>query len=320
MKYLLLSILLFSFQLSNAQKKPVPIIFDTDMGPDYDDVGAISILHTFADSGWANILATVSSTKYEGVTAVLNVFNTYFKRPGIPIGVPKGKASVLKDNQHWTDTLLARYPHTIKKNDEVPDAVEIYRKILSSQPDHSVTIITVGFLTNLANLLETGTDKYSPLPGKELVRLKVKQLVSMAGGFPAGREFNVFMDSTASKKVFGNWPGNILFDGFEIGEKIKTGLPLIRNKAIKNSPVKDVFRICIPMSPEDANGRMSWDEIAVLMAVKGCKPWFNVKDGKIIVQNDGANKWDYTGSGHSYIVFSKTVPEIEDVLNKLMMH
>ena len=68
-----------------AQKKPKPvaIIFDSDMGPDYDDVGAIAMLHAYADSGYANILATVASTKYEGVAAVFNVFNTYFKRPGI---------------------------------------------------------------------------------------------------------------------------------------------------------------------------------------------------------------------------------------------
>jgi hypothetical protein len=32
-----------------------PVIFDTDMGPDYDDVGAIALLHAFADSGKASM-------------------------------------------------------------------------------------------------------------------------------------------------------------------------------------------------------------------------------------------------------------------------
>ena len=82
---------------SQAQKsKPIPVIFDSDMGPDYDDVGAITLLHAFADSGYINILATVASTKYEGVAAVFNVLNTYFKRPGLLIGVPKGKALGIK--------------------------------------------------------------------------------------------------------------------------------------------------------------------------------------------------------------------------------
>jgi hypothetical protein len=102
--------------LSQAQKnrEPVPIIFDSDMGPDYDDVGAITLLHALADSGQAKILATIASTKYDGVACVMNVFNTYFKRPNIPVAVPKGNASTLRDWQHWTDTLIAKYPHEVR--------------------------------------------------------------------------------------------------------------------------------------------------------------------------------------------------------------
>src|SRR5215510_9779089 len=104
--------LLTNFKFLLAQKvKPVAIIFDSDMGPDYDDVGAIALLHCFADSGYVKILATVASTKYEGVAAVFNVFNTYFKRPGIMIGVPKENGLDLKDKQHWTDSILLKYPH-----------------------------------------------------------------------------------------------------------------------------------------------------------------------------------------------------------------
>ena len=68
--------------VSFAQKakvaKPVPIIFDSDIGPDYDDVGAITLLHALADSGKANILATVASNKYSRISSVINIFNTYF--------------------------------------------------------------------------------------------------------------------------------------------------------------------------------------------------------------------------------------------------
>ena len=106
-KLLLVSLLLMQvcFVMAQSKKRAVPVIFDSDMGPDYDDVGAITILHAFADSGRAKILATVASTKYEGVAAVFDAFNTYFNRPDILIGVPKGKASELKDGQHWTDTV-----------------------------------------------------------------------------------------------------------------------------------------------------------------------------------------------------------------------
>lgn len=290
------------------------------MGPDYDDVGAITLLHAFADSGYAKILATVASTKYEGVAAVLNVFNTYFKRPGILIGVPKGKALELKDWQHWTDTLLLKYPHRIKRNDEVPGATEVYRKVLASQPDKTVTIITVGFLTNLSALLQSPPDKYSKLNGKELVKHKVKQLVCMAGRFPAGSEFNVDRDAAASQFVFTNWETPVLFSGVEIGLKIKTGLPLVNNKAIKNSPVKDVFRICISLDPQDSAGRMSWDETAVLIAVKGYSPWYRIEKGKMIVAEDGSNTWIKEPSPHSYLVELQSPAIVQQLINKLIMH
>ena len=320
-KVILCCSLSFPFILQ-AQKntEPVPIIFDSDMGPDYDDVGAITLLHALADSGQAKILATVTSTKYDGVACVMNVFNTYFNRPGIPIAVPKGKASTLRDPQHWTDTVIAKYPHSIKRNDDVPDAAELYRKILSKQPNHSVTIVTVGFLTNLSNLLLTKADAYSSLDGKELVKQKVKQLVCMAGRFPSGSEFNVNQDAVASQNVFSNWPTNILFSGFEIGWKVRVGLPLIHNNTIQNSPVKDVFGICIPMSAEDSAGRMSWDETAVLVAVKGYEPYYHLEYGRIQVAADGSNTWSTEEKQHAHLIESVSPEIVREYINKVIMH
>jgi inosine-uridine nucleoside N-ribohydrolase len=213
--------------------------------------------------------------------------------------VPKGGAITLKDKQHWTDTLIKNYHHSIKYNSEAPDAVELYRKILSTQPDKSVTIITTGFLTNLASLLRSQPDKYSSLSGKELVARKVKTLVSMAGGFPAFKEFNIHIDAAASKYVFENWDTPVIFSGFEIGQKIKTGLPLINNGAIRNSPVKDVYRISIPMDVQDSAGRMSWDQTAVLVAVAGYQPFYKLQAGKIEIAKDGRNTW-HKNMGNQY--------------------
>jgi pyrimidine-specific ribonucleoside hydrolase len=307
---------------AQTQHKPVPVIFDTDMGPDYDDVGAIALLHAFADKGEAKILATIASTNYVNVGPVLSVLNTYFKRPEIPVGVSKGFAVNLRDWQHWSDTLVVNYPHTIKSNNETEDAVALYRKILAVQPDNSVTIITVGFFTNLSALLQSAPDKYSTLSGQELVKKKVKQLVSMAGGFPSGNEFNVNKDIAASRYVAVNWPTNILFSGFEIGKKIKCGLPLIHNDAIHNSPVKDVFRISIPMAAEDKDGRMSWDETAVLVAVRGYSDYYTIQRGIIYVdEKDGSNTWkDDANGNHAHLIEKAPVEEVRNLIDTLIMH
>ncbi|MGN6398117.1 MAG: nucleoside hydrolase [Mucilaginibacter sp.] len=316
-------IAIFSFTtacFSQRKAVPVPVIFDSDMGPDYDDVGAITILHALADKGEAKILATMASTNYEGVAGVLNIFNTYFNRPDLPIGVPKGNALSLRDWQHWTDTLLAKYPHQLKTNNQAADAVSLYRKLLAGQPDNSVTIVTVGFLTNLSNLLNTSGDSYSPLTGIGLVKKKVKQLVCMAGKFPSGWEFNVMKDAQASKNVYDNWPTQIIFSGFEIGVKIKAGLPLINNKTIANSPVKNAFRIAIPMAREDSLGRSSWDETAVLIAIKGYSQWYTLHSGKMKVADDGSNAWDDTANGQAYIAEKVNYTVVQDLINQLIMH
>jgi inosine-uridine nucleoside N-ribohydrolase len=317
-----LSLLIFLFvQLPCfAQQKALNVIFDTDIGPDYDDVGAITLVHAFADSGKVNLLGTMASSKYPAVAQILDVFNTYFNRPDLPIGVPRGNAVTDKDFQHWTDSVIARYPHSIQSNSDAPDAVELYRKILSAQPDHSVTIISVGFLTNLGKLLDSKADQYSKLSGTELVKRKVARLYSMAGRFPSGKEYNVYKDIEASKKVFEQWPTEIIMSGFEIGEKLKTGLPLINNKRIHNSPVKDVFRISIPQAEEDKNGRMSWDQSAVFAALAGVEPYFSLKQGRIIINEDGSNTWDSSKKGHYYLVQKMDPQKVTDLINKLMMH
>jgi inosine-uridine nucleoside N-ribohydrolase len=308
---------------STKIKAPVPIIFDTDIGPDYDDIGAITLLHAMADSGECKILATIASNKHKRIAAVLDAMNTYFNRPDLPIGVVRGNAVDMEAPQKWDSLIVADYPHTTKTNDQAEDALKLYRKILSKQPDKSVTIVTVGFLTNMANLLQSKPDEFSSLSGRALVTKKVKNLVCMAARFDnemeTFKEFNVVKDSVGSKIVFDNWPTSILFSGFEIGYKIYSGLP-VANSSLINSPVKDAFKISIPLDPNDKNGRNSWDETAVLVAVRGYRKYFTIVKGKIICNTDGSNSWDKKGKRDSYLVQKMPIPEIENVINDLMMH
>lgn len=327
---LVFGILFAVFTSCDTKKKgdnlsaPVSVIFDTDIGPDYDDVGAIAILHALADSSECRILATVASNKHQRIASVLNVFNTYFGRAEIPVGVPGGNAVDMDAPQKWDSVITATYPHKLKSNDEAEDALKLYRRILAAEPDSSVTIITVGFLTNMANLLVSNGDELSPLNGEALIRKKVKRLVCMAGKFddPAEtfKEFNVMKDSAASKTTFDGWPTPIIFSGFEVGARIFTGLPLIHNDNISNSPVKDVFARSIPLDPNDKNGRMSWDETAVLAAVRGHEKYFEAETGKIICHADGSNGWDKQGVRDQFLKIKMPLPEIEKTLNDLMMH
>ncbi|MBB6126205.1 hypothetical protein [Mucilaginibacter lappiensis] len=65
---------------------------------------------------------------------------------------------------------------------------------------------------------------------------------------------------------------------------------------------------------------MSWDETAVLIAVRGYEKYFSVVKGKIICNSNGSNLWDKTGTRDRYLVLKMPIPQIEAVLNTLMMH
>jgi pyrimidine-specific ribonucleoside hydrolase len=322
-KYSMKSLFSFLFLLYTAfpllAQGPVNLILDTDIGPDYDDVGAMAVMHSLADSGQVNILATVASNQSKYIASTLNALNTYFGRPDIPVGVVRGRGVNMTAWQKWDSVLVARYPHTIRSNAEAEDALSLYRRILAAQPDGSVTIVTVGFLTNMADLLISGPDQYSSLSGRELISKKVKKLVCMAGRFPAGKEFNVDRDPVSSKIVFNGWPTTILFSGWEIGNAVHTGLPLTHNDKIKNSPVKDVFSMSIPMSKQDEQGRMSWDQTAVLVAIQGPEKYYSLVEGRFVAHDDGSNKWNANGKGHFYLVPKMPVAQVEATLEALMM-
>jgi len=319
-QYFILFFLVFGLLLRSNGQGPVKVIFDTDMGPDYDDVGAIAVLHSLADKGEAEILATMSCNHHYLTGPTIELLNTYFKRPDIPVGVPKLLAVSMGAPQQWPQLLMKRYPHRYQSNDELPDAVKLYRTLLAKAPDSSITIIAVGFLTNLSDLLNTPADKLSPLAGRELVRKKVRRLVSMAGRFPVGREFNIIKDVPAATNVVDHWPTPIFFSGWEIGNEIRTGLEIVHNEKLRNSPVKDVFSRCMPMAPMDASGRMSWDQTAVLAGVRGEDRYFDRVAGRMVMLENGKNGWVNMPDGkHFYYVMKMTPEKLSAEIESLMM-
>lgn len=298
------------------------IIFDTDMGPDYDDVGAIAVLHALADQGECEILATLSSNSHPSIAPTIEMFNRYYGKEDIPTGIPDETSANFTARNNWNDSVLMHFASDLKSKTDYPKASEIYRKILASQPDNSVTIVTVGFTTNLACLLKTTSDGYSSLSGEELVQKKVKKWVAMAGHFPEGKEFNVSIDSASSSYVFEHWPTPILFSGFEIGAQIHTGGKLAEKDNL-NNPVFWAYRYNLgTYENKPVKNRMSWDQTAVLTAVRAPERYFYVcGPGKIVVESSGYNYWDAnTRKEHYFLVHKYPYQHIADTLENLMMY
>ena len=65
---------------------------------------------------------------------------------------------------------------------------------------------------------------------------------------------------------------------------------------------------------------MSWDQTAVLVAIKDYQPWYKLEKGRIAIADDGSNKWLKESNSHSYLVEAVPAKIVEELINKLMMH
>lgn len=117
----------------------------------------------------------------------------------------------------------------------------------------------------------------------------------MAGHFPEGLEFNVMMDAPAAAYVMEHWPSPVILSGFEIGEKIITAaVPLPRDLPTAPWPRRTGCRFRRITRPA-AN---SWDQSAVLVAVRGPEPGFGLERGTLTVDpSDSTDRWTPDPSG-----------------------
>ena len=142
-----------------VKSTPVKTIFDTDMQSDCDDCGALATLHKLADLGEADILACVvnSPSPECAIAATVDAINIYYGRPQIPIGTyhVDGRKS---RHSAYTAKIRDEFPHAALPDDQEPTALSVYRTALAAAPNSSVTIISVGFFTNLYDLLKSPPD------------------------------------------------------------------------------------------------------------------------------------------------------------------
>ena len=288
----LLAVCLFALLavLPAAATTPLRIIFDTDMGNDVDDALALAMLHAFASRGELKLLAVTVSKGNPWAAEYVQMEDEYYGRGSIPVGL-------VRDGKEQQDGLYVR--QVCEMHHRHPgnylDAVELLRKTLAAEDDGAVTMIQVGFSTNLARLLDSPPDRYSPLAGTELVRKKVRLLTAMAGNFVrSDPEYNVKIDVPAAGKVFTAWPTNMYFSGFEVGEAILYPAVSIENDFPGDNPVAQAYNLYAKM-PYD---RPTWDLTAVLYALRPIGSYFDVSPpGDVTVAPNGATHFEPSPQG-----------------------
>src|ERR1700734_3588312 len=179
-KILLAALLILAASAPASAATPLDVIFDTDMGNDVDDALALAMLHALASRGEVKLLAVTVSKDNPWAAEYVRMMNEYYGRGTIPVGiVHDGKTTEDGLYVRQVCELHGRHPNKAA----VSDAVQLLRKTLAGEQDGAVTLIQVGFSTNLARLLESAPDRDSNLDGMDLVKKKVRLLTVMAGNF-----------------------------------------------------------------------------------------------------------------------------------------
>jgi inosine-uridine nucleoside N-ribohydrolase len=300
-----------------THKRPVRIILDTDIGPDCDDAGAVAVLHALERSGEASIAGMMHCTSSKWGAGCLDALNIYYGRPEIPVGTLKLEGFLDNDSKYakYNKGVTLGYPNRYKK-ELAPDAVRLYRKLLAEGNDAETVIVAIGPLPNLMFLLQSEADDLSPLTGMELVSRKVKHLIVMGGRFPEGKEWNFEMHPESAAFTIAKWPSTITFTGFEIGIEIQTGKRLFVDLP-ETHPVRQSYAWYVG----EGQTRHSWDLTAVLFAVRGPAPHWELVRGHIEIDDEtGDNRWTDDLSGpHAYFRALTSPDDVAELLEALMV-
>ena len=303
---LLLLLALFTLPCRAATVRTVPnVIFDNDMGNDVDDIMALDILLKYHDMGKIKLTGILTNRDAPSAAAFCDMYATWCGHSDIPLGIVVNGVNPTPEEQSYATRTLnltengkALFPVTHKDPKALPDAVTLYRRLLAKAKDKSVIIISTGFSTNLARLMETAADSYSPLNGTDLMKKKVCWISVMAGDFrrPEYAEYNVKTDIPAAQKFFQETPVPIAFSDFLLGKSICYPATSIEKDFgwVKHHPLVEAYRLYAKM-PYD---RPTWDPTSVLYALEPNAGFFDLSEkGTVTVNEKGCTLFTPSATG-----------------------
>ncbi len=295
---------------------PVKVLFDTDMMTDCDDAGALAVLHALADNRECEVLATVVSSTDPWSVAAVDAINTYYGRSTLPVGMVKGQGVLEKSK--FNKRIGEDFPNAFKAGAAVPDATTIYRDVLEKQPDGSVVVVTVGYLTNLRNLLRLPAGD-GHVSGMDLIRQKVKSWVCMGGNFVGSPprddlklgNVNFQRDAASAFEVVRDWPAPVVFVGREIGS-VPSGLAV--GESLGRTPPENPVRMAYFHYFGAQKSRHVADLTTVLYAVRGLRDYWDIQaQGRMDLHPDMTFEWKPGGDERqAYLLKRKTGGQSND--------
>jgi inosine-uridine nucleoside N-ribohydrolase len=294
------------------------IIFETDMGNDVDDALALDMIYKYLDDDKIDVLAISSNKDSRYSTEYIHLMNHWYGYPNIPLAKVVNGIDSENDARNYAKFVSLQtkpddaplFDRPAFDHDIVPEAVSLYRELLTKAKDNSVVLVSVGFSTNIYRLLQSAPDATSPLSGKELIKKKVKALSIMAGSLGENKipEYNV-KDIPAAQMIANEWPTEVIFTPFEAGIAVTYPAKSIENDFTwaDYHPVVEAYKHYKEM-PYD---RPTWDLISLLYVVEKSPEFFDESPkGQMSVDDKGYTSFTENATGnHSYLTIDSLQAE-----------
>jgi inosine-uridine nucleoside N-ribohydrolase len=301
--------------------RKLKLIFDTDIAEDCDDVGAMAVLHALADKGELDILGMMVSMPVHYGAPALDAINTYFNRPDIPNGTLKNShdSTGARNLDVYNRALAEQFENDLKHAYNTPNALDLYRELLSKEPDQSVVILTVGPLTNLYHLMRSAPDQHSPLSGMDLIRKKVKRFIMAGGRLPEGSSYNFRIAPDKSEYVINHWPTEHWLVPNQLGDSVFTGREMLANTTAE-SPIHTAYALYEKAHP-GWEFRPSWDQMGVYIAARSDDPLFKIDSTGSVVAKKHFISWRrYPDKDHLWFQNNASREERRKTIEALMMY
>lgn len=289
------------------------VIVDTDIDSDVDDVGTLAMLYTLHKQHWINLLGTIVTSDDPYAATCVSAFNAYYGMRDLPLGFLQGQTE-LKNHSCYTRQISEEFPHDLPSWQEAATSTDTYRRLLAESPDHSVLLLTIGHLSSLQKLLQSGPDRHSSLSGKQLVEAKVQKWYCMGGLFPEGKEANFSRPDPASTVYcLANWTKEVVFCGWEIGQEIVTGDASLKAHLAPGHPMFRAYELY-----NDFKGRASWDQVTAFLLTGEASRYFDFDNaGYCQVEADGSNRWIPGKKGRQSIVRFKPGADVGEIAQRI---
>lgn len=206
------------------------IIFETDFCGDVDDVGALALLCNRVKSSNVPLLGISINVNHPCIVPAIDRVLSFLGHKQTPLTVSQREENRAS---RYLDALAYDVPKERITSLQTTNVVDFYKNILGKAPDHSISIISVGFFCNM-------DEAFRAMP--DLFERKVRCIYVMAGSFLIDREhieYNVVEKKDSAIHFLRNCHCPMVFIPYETGADVITDLR--RYKYITENPIVTAY-------------------------------------------------------------------------------